>query len=327
MKKIILPILFLYGIALHCVADPPRTEIRIGVVAFGTVNWELVTMQQEGLDKTHNIRLNLRPLANSQAGKIALQARAVDMIVSDWIWVSRQRNAGSDFTFAPYSNTTGALVVPGDSTIETIRDLTGKRLGIAGGGLDKNWLLLRALALKQAQLDLDQSVEKVFAAPPLLNNQILQGNLDALINYWHYAVRLKAQGYKQIVDGHGILQGLGITKRVPSLGYVFREGWAKKNEAAVSSFLSASREAKNLLCSDDRAWRNIIHLTAIKQQQTQNLIRHHYCDGRIQHWGKPERKAAQRIFNLLLEYGGEKLTGKSTELEKGTFWKYQIDPL
>lgn len=324
MRKIILSLLILWGISFRSSADLSTTEINIGVVAFGTLNWELAIMERKGLDKQYNFRLKLRSLANPQTGKIALHSGAVDIIVSDWIWVSRQRAAGADFTFVPYSATAGALIVPGDSKIQTIQDLKGKRLGIAGGGLDKNWLLLRALAIKQAQLDLDRSVTKVFAAPPLLNNQMLQGNLDALINYWHYAVRLETQGYKQLVDSHGILQGLGITKQVPSLGFVFKESWVTANKTAVLGFLAASRTAKTLLCECERVWLSVVPLIKTEDQQTQSLMRQRYCEGRVQSWGETEQKAAERIYKILHRFGGEKLTGKSTNLNKGTFWNYQI---
>ncbi len=320
MNKFILPFLVLWGISCQSFAGDSDKEIRIGVVAFGTLRWELATLKQERLDQQFRLNLKHRPLSNSQAGKIALHSGAVDIIVSDWIWVSRQRAAGSDFVFAPYSNAAGALVVSGESKIQTVQDLKGKRIGIAGGGLDKNWLLLRALAEKENQLDLDQSIEKVFAAPPLLNDQIQRGNLDALINYWHYAVRLEAQGYRRILDSNSILQGLGITEQVPSLGYVFSESWANSNKATLSRFLSASRAAKDLICTNDRVWQDIVPLTRVDQKQTQALLRRRYCEGRIQNWGANERNAATKIFDLLYKFGGEKLTGGSSGLEKGTFW-------
>ena len=320
MNRFILPFLFLLGISFQSSAGSSSQEIRIGVVAFGTLKWELTTLKQERLDQQFNLNLKHRPLSNSQAGKIALHSGAVDIIVSDWIWVSRQRAAGSDFVFAPYSNAAGALIVPGQSKIQTVQDLKGRRIGIAGGGLDKNWLLLRALAEQQSQLDLDQSIEKVFAAPPLLNDQIQRGNLDAIINYWHYAVRLEAQGYKRILDSHSILQKLGITEQVPSLGYVFSESWANSNKATLSRFLSATRAAKDLICTNDRVWQDIVPLVRADQKQTLSLLRLRYCEGRIQHWGENERNAANKIFDLLYKFGGEKLTGGSSELEKGTFW-------
>ncbi|MFA5019402.1 MAG: ABC transporter substrate-binding protein, partial [Methylobacter sp.] len=111
-----------------------KTVIRIGVQASGTVDWELSAFQE---NPQTDFQLEIQHLANAEAGKIALQSGAVDMIVSDWIWVSSLRATGSDFTFYPYSDTSGALVVAENSPIHSIKDLNGKRLGIAGGELEK----------------------------------------------------------------------------------------------------------------------------------------------------------------------------------------------
>lgn len=326
MKRRLIAVLFLITALspLYSAAEPD-TRIRLGVLVFGTVNWELNTIEREGLDQRHGIKLIRRPVSNPQAAKIALQAGAVDMIVTDWLWVSRRRADGADFAFAPYSTTAGALIVPSGSTITGIEDLVHKRIGIAGGALDKNWLLLRALAEKTAGIDLEGSVEKVFGAPPLLNQQMLQNNLDALINYWHYAARLEAQGYRKLLDGRDILTGLGVPQAVPTLGYVFKEQWADNNKAAVNGFLSASRAAKDLLCRSDAAWSSIAPLTGTDGEAVQEMLRRRYCQGRIRSWGDDEKKAAQRVYDLLYQTGGERLTGKSKHLQPGTFWSYEVD--
>src|SRR3546814_2443642 len=65
--------------------------IRVGVLKFGTVNWEISTIQRHGLDERHGFALDVLELASNQATTVALQAGEVDVIVSDWLWVSRQR--------------------------------------------------------------------------------------------------------------------------------------------------------------------------------------------------------------------------------------------
>jgi NitT/TauT family transport system substrate-binding protein len=293
-----------------------KTIIRIGVQAFGTVDWELAAIQD---NRQADFQLEIQHLANAEAGKIALQSGAVDMIVSDWIWVSRLRATGSDFTFYPYSNTSGALVAAKDSPIHSVKDLKGKRLGIAGGELDKNWLLLQALA-GQDQLDLNASVEKVFGAPPLISEQIKQNRVDAALTYWHFAARLEAQGYRQIIDGKGILKGLGIQEEVPSLGYVFKQSWANDHQQAVNSFFNAGKQAKNQLCTSDAAWKKIIPLTQAGDAPTLAKLRQRYCEGGIEHWGEPEQLAAARIYTMLRRLSNNQLTGQSEYLQPGTFW-------
>ncbi|MFA6164204.1 MAG: ABC transporter substrate-binding protein [Methylobacter sp.] len=296
-----------------------KTTIRIGVQASGTVDWELATLQE---NPQTDFQLEIQHVANAEAGKIALQSGAVDMIVSDWIWVSRLRATGTDFTFYPYSNTSGALVVPENSPIHSVKDLKGKRLGIAGGELDKNWLLLQALA-GQEQLDLNTSVEKVFGAPPLINEQIKQNRVDAALTYWHFAARLEAQRYRQIIDGKGLLRGLGIQEDVPSLGYVFKQSWANGHKAAVNSFFKASKQAKNQLCTSDAVWQKIIPLTKADDAPTQTKLRQRYCEGGIEHWGEPEQLAAARIYSMLRTLSNNQLTGQSENLQPGTFWSVE----
>jgi len=297
-----------------------KTIIRLGVLAFGTVNWELTALKNLKLVEDSNFQLEIHSVANPQAGKIALQSGAVDIIISDWIWTSRLRSTGSDLSFYPYSNTSGALVVPKNSDIKTINDLQGKKLGIAGGELDKNWLLLQALAKKQYQLDLNTSVEKIYGAPPLLNQQILHDRVDAIINYWHFAARLEAKGYKQIIDGKEILQQLGIKEQVPTLGYVFNRSWATLNKKSVNEFLKSTQIAKNQLCQSDPVWQQIIPLTKAKDTKTQNKLRERYCSGRVNQWGSNEQLAATRIYSLLRKFSNNKLTGNSENLQPNTFW-------
>ncbi len=313
--------LFLATICLLTLpAQASAEKMRIAALAYGTANWELETIQQAGIAKKLGLDLEITKVASPQAGKIALQADSADLIISDWIWVSRQRFNNINFTFAPYSSTHGALLVPANSAIHSLKDLSGKKLGIAGGGLDKNWILLRALAVQKLDLDLDNSVDKVFGAPPLLNQQLIQGRLDALMNYWHYAARLEAKGYHRLLDANTMLSELGINETVPALGYVFRENWANQHKETLLKFLQATREAKTLLCESDDAWRNIQHLTKAGDSKTEKMLRNRYCEGRIKSWGEQGVKAAEEVFSLLHQFGGEKLVGKSTQLSPGTFW-------
>lgn len=292
----------------------------MGVQATGTLAWELSILQSDDQYKNADFQIEIHPVANAESGKIALQSGAVDMIVSDWIWVSRLRSTGDDVTFYPYSTTSGALVVPENSGIHFIKDLKGKRLGIAGGELDKNWLLLQALAKKE-QLELNASVEKIFGAPPLINEQLKQGRVDAMLNYWHFAAKLETQGYRQLIDAKGLLKGLGIQESVPALGYVFKQGWAATHKVTLNNFFKASKNAKNRLCNSAPVWQKVIPLTQVNDLPTQAKLRQRYCEGNITQWGKAEQQGAERIYTSLRTVSNNQLTGKSEHLQPGTFWE------
>ena len=120
-------------------------------------------------------------------------------------------------------------MVPADSPIKTLADLKGKKLGVAGGPLDKSWLLLVAYALRTANLDLRTETTQVFGAPPLLAERAKQGEIDAVLNFWPYAARLEAAGFTQLIGLEDVVRELGAKGEVAMVGFAFSEAWAKKN--------------------------------------------------------------------------------------------------
>ena len=297
------------------------TKIRIGVLKFGTVNWALKLLQEKGLDRAEGIELEVVPLANSNATIVALQGGAVDMIVKDWIWVTRQRAEGKDFTSSPYSMAVGSVMVHPDAGISSVADLAGKRLGVAGGPVDKSWLLLRAYSQKTINKDIADELDPNFAAPPLLNKLILKGDLDAVLNFWHFAARLKAAGMQPILQVTDVLPALGVEGSMPLLGWVFSESWANDNPEAIAGFLRASRKATQMMKTDDALWEGYLRpLTKAKDDNTLMALRDGFRAGVPTQFGDAEVKVAEQVFAILAELGGEKLAGSSTTLAPGTFW-------
>ncbi|MCQ8182827.1 ABC transporter substrate-binding protein [Methylomonas sp. SURF-1] len=295
-----------------------KTAIRVGAMASGTLNWELAAMRNQGLLDKAGLAVENVAIANQQAGKVALQAGAVDLIVSDWIWTSSMRGEGVKLSFYPFSDTSGALLVANDSPIKTLADLKGKKLGIAGGELDKNWLLLQALG-RQQQIDLNAGVEKIYGAPPLLSQQLLDKRVDALLTYWQFAVRLEARGYRTLLSGEDIVRQLGIVETVPSIGYVFKQDWADQHKAALKQFFDLSRVARDSLCSNDAEWAKILPLTEAGSPAEQDRLRAGYCKGRIEQWTPAQQTAAEKIHQMLHQVDS-KLTGASDHIQPGTFW-------
>jgi NitT/TauT family transport system substrate-binding protein len=315
--RLILPIIFML-FAIDAMAAEPL-KVRVGVLKFGTVNWELETMKHHGFDKAEDLDVEIVRLASKQATSVAFQAGDVDLIVNDWFWVSRQRHMGRKFAFMPYSSAAGALMVPANSPIKTLADLKGKRLGIAGGPLDRSWLLVRAVAKRRHGVELDQSVEKVFGAPPLLSGQLENGRLDAVITFWHYAARLEALGMTRLLGVNEASEALGIIARVPQIGYVFRDEWAATNSGAAMAFMRASLKSKALLNESEEEWRRLRPLTKAKDDATFNALKTQFRAGIPASWGAMEWAEAAKLFTILDGLGGAALTGETRRLAAGTF--------
>lgn len=296
-------------------------SLKIAVLKFGTVNWELDVIKNHALDRAEGLEIEILGLASKNATSVALQAGEANIVVTDWIWVARQRAEGAGFTFVPFSTAAGALMVPGDSPIKDLMDLKGKTMGIAGGPLDKSWLLLRSLTRRTEGFDADDEIDKVFGAPPLLNQQMLAGRLDAVLNFWHYSARLKASGYHPVLTMKEITRAHGIDSDVPLIGYVFDESWAAANKDLVLGFFRATQGAKQILLESDAEWQRIRPLMKADEDGIFSALRDGYRQGIPAHWGDRERSDAERLFAILAEQGGKKLVGQATSLPKGTFWQ------
>ena len=299
-------------------ADEP--VVKVGVLKFGTVNWELTAMQHHGLDTANGFALEIVPFAGGDATDIALLGGAVDVIVSDWLWVSRQRAADHALTFAPYSSSVGAIMVPGDSDIASLADLEGRKVGVAGGPLDKSWLLLQGMARQEMGLDLAADNEIVFGAPPLLAEKARDGELDAVLNYWHYNARLEAEGFRVLSSAEEAAETLGASGPVSSIGFVFDEAFAGSGLAAA--FVEASRRTKAILRDSDREWQRLADAGVIKDgPEALAKLRDRYREGIPVRDLDEEIRDAGVIYALLAELGGRKLVGEATTMSEGTYWQ------
>jgi NitT/TauT family transport system substrate-binding protein len=318
-RAALLAALSLPAASLLCAATRPA--IRVGVLRFGTVSWELDVIRRHGLDAANDVAVRPMEFAGAQATQVALQAGAIDTAVLDWLWVTRQRDSGADWTFAPFSNAVGGVIAPAASPVRMVTDLPGRRLGIAGSPLDKSWLILRAYAQRRHGIDLDSTVDKSFAAPPLLEQELQAGRLDAVLTQWAFVARAQAAGMRPVLSVEEAIAGLGVGAGVPIIGYVFSERWADGNAGAIRGFLAASRAARDILARSDAEWESLAPLMGTADAAVQAQLKAYYRRGIPQGSGTAGQEEAAALYRVLAEIGGPALVGHADHLAEGTFWQ------
>jgi NitT/TauT family transport system substrate-binding protein len=312
--------LFCLTLAFAAAGRGEATEqLRLGVQKTGTFAWELAVIKQSGLDAKAGLDLVVTELASTEAGKIALMGGSVDIILSDWLWVARERGLGSNLTFRPYSKALGAVMVPGGSPIQSLGDLRGKSLGVAGGPLDKSWLLLRAFA-ERGGLDLKTEARVAFGAPPLLYQKALAGELDASLTFWNFAVPLEARGFRRLIGVEEVEKQLGAKGPLAIVGYVFDENLAKTRGEALERFFQIAREAKEQLSRSDADWERIGKELGVTDPKELALYRQNYRDGIPTRSIAAEAADAASLYHVLRDIGGAELVGAATELDPGVFY-------
>jgi NitT/TauT family transport system substrate-binding protein len=302
--------------ASAAIAETP--VLKAAVLEFGTVNWELDSIKHNGFDTANGFELEVQGVAGGSAAKVAFQGGEADVIVSDWLWVARQRAEGKDFIFIPYSKAVGALLVPKDSTATSLEDLKGGKIGIAGGPLDKSWLILRAYAEKMHGMDLVSETEQVFGAPPLIFKTGLQGELDGAINFWHFLAKMEAGGMKSLVTVDAAARELGLDPETPLLGYVMRGETLRDHPELVEGLAAASRATKELLATSDAEWERLRPRMNAKSDAQFDALVAGFRAG-IPANRPVDEEAAARMLALMGELGGEKLIGAATTLPEGVF--------
>jgi NitT/TauT family transport system substrate-binding protein len=294
-------------------------RLRIAIQKTGTASWELEVIKAHGLGKAANLDIETIELASTEAGKIALVGGAADMVVEDWLWAARERALGGKLLFTPYSSALGAVMAPKDSPIHGVADLAGRSIGVAGGPLDKSWLLLRAAALG-AGLDLTKAAQPSYGAPPLIAEKLVQGETEAALEYWNFSADLEERGFRRAIEMADVEKTLGATGPVAMTGYVFSESFAASHKDVLRRYFAAAAEARKILSEDPSAWAPIEARLRLKDDRALAVYRHRYLEGVPKRAIAEEAAGARVLYRRLAKVGGEALVGKERELDAGLFY-------
>lgn len=289
--------------------------IRLGALEFGTVNWELDTIKNNKLDEKYGFKLEVIPMGGGSASDIAFLGGEIDVMVSDFIWAAAQRAEGRDVKFIPYSTAVGGIMVKADSGINSLKDLAGKRIGVAGGPLDKSWLILQAYAKKEGLIDLKADTKQEYGAPPLMFKASMSGDIDGVINFWHFQAKAKAAGLKEIISVQDAAKSLGLDPSVPLLGYIVN---GKMDTKLSQGLFAASHEAKAMLGSDDAAFDAIKERINAANDAQFEALKAGFRAG-IPASTIVDQEAVDKTLQMMASLGGPDLVGKATTLPKDLF--------
>lgn len=320
MKVKLLIIVLLFNFNIYA-----QEKLRVGVLAYGTVNWELEVLKNNALDKKNNFELEVVKLASKNAVAIALQSKTVDIIVSDWVWVNRQKANGKNMSFYPYSKAIGALYIQNNENIKTLLDLKDKYIGIAGGSVDKTWLLFQAYSKYKYNQDLKNIINEIYAAPPILYKKVSDKSIFGAMNFWHYNAKLDKNNIRKLIGIEEIFKEFDIKNDIPLVGWIFDTNFANKNPNLINNFLQASYESKKLLLDSSTQWDKIRPLMKAKDDNEFNSLKEGYKKGIVKDYSQENINSASKVFDILYKEGGEKLVGKSKTLDKDIFWNFTPD--
>ena len=319
IKRMLVAALVLAAGAYLATGAEAADRLRIAIQKTGTASWEIEVIKAHGLDKAANLDIETTELASTEAGKIALEGGAVDMIIGDWLWAARERALGDKLLFTPFSSALGAVMAPKDSPVHTVADLAGRSIGVAGGPLDKSWLMLRAAALGEGH-DLTRDARPSYGAPPLIAEKFAQGETDTALEFWNFAADLEGRGFRRAIEMADVEKTLGATGPVAMTGYVFSESFAASHKDALKRFFAATSEARKILREDLGAWAPIKARLRLKDDAALAVYRERYLEGVPKRTIAEEAADASILYRRLAAVGGRQLVGEAKALDTRLFY-------
>jgi NitT/TauT family transport system substrate-binding protein len=294
--------------------------LRIGLQTTGTFAWQLDVVRRHGLAASAGLDLKTSEYASPDAGKLALNSGSVDLAVVDWLWVARARALGAKLLFYPYSSAVGAIMVKNDSAVRKIGDLKGRVLAVAGGPLDKSWLIVQAAAMRQG-IDLRRETTLEYGAPPLIFQKLRQGEADAGLNFWNFCVQLEAEGYRRILDLRDAQAALGLEEPIALIGYAFSEEFAASHKSTIDRFIAVAQKADEIMLRSDAEWDALRPLMNVQDERTFRAYRDRTREGIPRRPIAAEEDDARALFRTLAGVGGAALVGPSRELDRGLYYQ------
>lgn len=313
---ILLALCLLVGTAPALAAE----TLRIGLQTTGTFAWQLDVIRRHGLVERAGLDLKITEFASTDAGKLAINSGAVDIAVVDWLWVARARALGAKLLFYPYSSAVGAIMVKSDSPLNKIEDFKGHVLGVAGGPLDKSWLIVQAAAIRGG-IDLKRTTTLQYGAPPLIAQKLQQGEADASLNFWNFCASLETKGYRRIFEVRDAEATLGLKEPVAVIGYVFSEAFAAAHKSVIDRFIAIAREANDIMLKSDEEWNALRPLMNAEDERTFRAYRDRTREGMPRRTVAAEAADASALFRALAAIGGADLVGPSQELDQGLYYQ------
>jgi NitT/TauT family transport system substrate-binding protein len=286
-------------------------KIRLLYNETGTNSFVPFVIKKFALDKKHGFELQPIPTATTPTGITAIQGGAADVGTFGWNDVGRMIDNGVKVVgVAPFLRW-GAdfFVISADSSIKTIGDLKGKKIGI-GAKTALNWIILKAVAQKSYGVDLEKEAMTHEGAPTLMRALIENGQLDAVQMFNSMTPGMVVTGkYKPLAKISDLVQQFGLPD-TPFLLYAFDAKYVQSKPSNVRAFTAAYRDAIQIMQTNDEVWVERGGQLGMTPEVA-GLFRK---EGRTDIWSKfePDTEAnIRKVFEAILPLAGAEALGIS----------------
>lgn len=277
----------------------------------GTNAFARFTIQKFGLDKKYGFDMQIVGIGSTQAAVTAIQADGGDVSTADFMVLARMRHAGIKVVgIGPMLKWADHVIVPTESPIRNFGDLKGKRVGTVSRS-NSNWLVMRAVALKDYKFELEKESTVHEGGIALLRGLIEQGQLDATFMYDNITPAMTITGkFRVLAQMSDLIAQLGLPSDAAFLLFMTSGGYAAAHPANLRAYMAAYREAVQILAVNDEIWMEQGKVMKMDEQSIPP-VRDEMRADLLSKFESTTAATIRKTFDLLLAIGGPEVMGMS----------------
>ena len=244
------------GVLLSPFAAVAQEKIKLGLLPFSE-SLAAVIADKQGFFKAEGLEIESSKFDSAAIAVPVLQSGRLDIVLSSTVSTFQAVEQGLDAVVlapgaivraSPPDTTTAVLVRKG--SITSLKELEGKRVAV---NVINSTAWLHAVALLDKH-GVDRSkVRFTEVAFPQMNDPLLNGQLDAIVQVEPFRSALMATGNAEIV-------GWPYVETAPNTDitqYIALASWVEKNRATAAKFVRAVTKGAEFAASNEAATRDI----------------------------------------------------------------------
>ncbi len=229
--------------------------VRFGVNASGGQTEVLDAVKAYNLDRKYGFAVQEVDLTAPGQQYVMFRADAIDVSPGTFVDLLRQRKAGVALqAFHGFQGYNNYIVVKPASPIRSFADIKGKRMGEFGTTF-LDWLILRAAGKKAYGFDVEQDTTLVQGTPPLLNQLMARGEVDAMLQFSSLTLGpIQAGEQRLVIDVPSLMRTAGFNPNAFNSNWNVAERWNAAHPGALRRLSAMIDEAYVKLKTDDALW-------------------------------------------------------------------------
>jgi NitT/TauT family transport system substrate-binding protein len=306
-------------------ATPPHTpssarSFKLGLVP-GAQEFVDFVMERHGILEKAGLRAERVKSLSPANLHLMVAERQVDIGFGGFTTMATARAEGKDVivvygVFSPVN----MVFVRKDSTIHTLKDLKGRKLGVFGGPGSTTFTFLAVLARHWHGIDLFQEAELVSAPAPALIELLKRGDIDAALIGTTESIQTYAQDrFRVLVDLSEEYRARQGGRAPAHVTIATNEGFAKSHPDIVRDYLKAFKETVQYVHDHPDVWDEYAASIKMNNPTERALLREKMGPNLTSQWDAAQIAVQNDYLKMVHDIAGDVLKVIPPDLIRNDF--------